>query len=198
MAAKRKPAKPAKSKLAEKRKPQGKRKPAKRAPPAKAKHPQQSKPAKVGPPSYFDTKEGLAIVEKMFDRIAAGESVNKICKDKEMPSQAAFYRWIAATESKLLREKYARACEDRAESIFEGMLAIADEATNDFMEAEHGLIPNTEHIQRSRLRIDTRKWMLSKMAPKKYGDKLELDGNLNLGFGELLEARRRKAQGAKS
>lgn len=64
------------------------------------------------------------------------------------------------------------------------LLEIADDGTNDWMEridgdgAGVGWVLNGEHVQRSRVRIDTRKWLLSKMAPKRYGDKqsFELSG----------------------
>jgi hypothetical protein len=54
------------------------------------------------------------------------------------------------------------------------MLEIADDGRNDTYEDENGhQHVNTDHIQRSRLRIDARKWLASKMAPKKYGDRVE-------------------------
>jgi hypothetical protein len=62
------------------------------------------------------------------------------------------------------------------------MLDIADDGTNDFItktssDGTEFEVVNTEHIQRSKLRIDTRKWNLSKMQPKKYGEKLDLTTN---------------------
>ena len=71
----------------------------------------------------------------------------------------------------------------RAEEVFEEILDIADDGTNDWMErngkdGETGdTVLNGEHVQRSRLRIDARKWALSKMIPKKYGDKIDTSGN---------------------
>ena len=44
---------------------------------------------------------------------------------------------------------------------------------------ESGYQLNGEHVQRSKLRVDTRKWYLSKILPKKYGDKINVEGNLN-------------------
>jgi hypothetical protein len=67
----------------------------------------------------------------------------------------------------------------------EEMLEIADDAKNDWMERQDdeggniGWRLNGDHVQRSRLRIDTRKWLASKLKPKKYGDKLELGGDDN-------------------
>jgi hypothetical protein len=102
--------------------------------------------------------------QELFDticqRIAKGESLRKICEDADMPTRNNFEAWAESTDD--LRGQYARAREARAEHIFDEMLGIADDEAKD--------------PQRDRLRIDTRKWMLSKMAPKKYGDKLELGG----------------------
>ena len=60
------------------------------------------------------------------------------------------------------------------------LLEIADDCTNDYMERNGKLVFDGEHISRSRLRVDTRKWLLSKALPKLYGDKLTHDGNVSL------------------
>lgn len=113
------------------------------------------------------------------ERIANGESVRTICKDNGMPAQSTIFKWLA--DNAAFSEQYARAREAQADHIFEEMFEIADDATNDWMERKSkdgetspGFELNGEHIQRSRLRIDARKWMLGKMAPKKYGDKTDL------------------------
>lgn len=113
------------------------------------------------------------------ERLANGESLRTICKAETMPAQSTIFKWLA--ESAAFSEQYARAREAQADLIFEEMFEIADDASNDWMagkakdgEANPGFELNGEHIQRSRLRIDARKWMLGKMAPKKYGDKLDL------------------------
>ena len=67
----------------------------------------------------------------------------------------------------------------------EEILEIADDARNDYMEKLDdsgnllGYTLNGEHVQRSRLRIDTRKWLMSKQNPKVYGDKLDMTTNGN-------------------
>jgi hypothetical protein len=92
-----------------------------------------------------------------------------------MPDKATLFRWLAANEH--FRDQYTRAKEVMAEAMAEDILDISDDGTNDYYAAEDGLRPDTEHIQRSKLRVDTRKWLLSKLLPKKYGDKLELAGS---------------------
>ena len=66
----------------------------------------------------------------------------------------------------------------RSEAMFEDILEIADDTSRDTIDTENGEKANSEWISRSRLRVDARKWMLSKMMPKKYGDKItqELGG----------------------
>jgi hypothetical protein len=125
------------------------------------------------------------------ERLANGESIRTICKAKEMPAQSTIFKWLADNAS--FSEQYARAREAQADLIFEEMFEIADDASNDWMqrkakegEESPGFELNGEHIQRSRLRIDARKWMLSKMAPKKYGDKIDVahSGNVTVNINK--------------
>lgn len=104
-----------------------------------------------------------------------------ICAEDEMPDKATVFRWLAVNEP--FRDQYARAREAQADYYAEEIIEISDDGTNDWMErrseAEKGAGVNTgwvlngEHVQRSRLRVDARKWYASKVAPKKYGDRLE-------------------------
>jgi hypothetical protein len=120
-----------------------------------------------------------AFSQELFDticeRIADGESLRSICRDEDMPAASTVIRWIAADET--LRERYARSREAQADAIFDEILEIADDARNDWMDGKEGSaadVLNSENIQRSRLRIDARKWMAGKLRPKVYGDKLDL------------------------
>ena len=113
-------------------------------------------------------------IESALLRIAEGESLRSVSRDEQMPSLTTLNDWLTSDE---YGEQYTRAREDRAEGIFEEILDIADDGTNDMIvDPETGAERlNSEHVQRSRLRVDTRKWMLGKMQPKKYGDKLDLN-----------------------
>jgi Bacteriophage Sf6, terminase small subunit-like len=78
-------------------------------------------------------------------------------------------------------QQYARAKQRQADRFAEELLEIADEGRNDWIERELPggstlRVADHEHIQRSRLRVDTRKWLMSKMLPKKYGDSVALTG----------------------
>jgi hypothetical protein len=91
-------------------------------------------------------------------------------------------KWAA--EKPAFSEQYAKARELLLEHWAEEIIEIADDGTNDWMERKNaegeniGWQVNGEHIQRSRLRSDNRKWLLSKLAAKKYGDKIELGGEV--------------------
>ncbi|HAD8110446.1 TPA_asm: DNA packaging protein [Salmonella enterica] len=131
---------------------------------------------KIGRPS--DYTEELA--EVICLRLAEGESLRSVCRDDGMPSKQAVLRWLARNES--FRAQYVRAKEEGAEELFD----IADDGTNDWMEKLDkdgeaiGYQLNGEHVQRSKLRIDTRKWYLSKIMPKKYGDRIQHEQKITI------------------
>jgi hypothetical protein len=81
-----------------------------------------------------------------------------------MPHASQVCRWLDANE--IFREQYARARERQADTLFDQILTIADEEKED--------------VQRSRLRVDARRWMAGKMRPKVYGDKLEHTGEVRV------------------
>nr|WP_286140681.1 hypothetical protein [Escherichia sp. ESNIH1] len=101
-----------------------------------------------------------------------------------MPSKQAVLRWLARNEA--FRAQYVRAKEEGAEAIAEELFDIADDGSNDWMEKLDkdgeaiGYQLNGEHVQRSKLRIDTRKWYLSKIMPKKYGDRIQHDQSITM------------------
>lgn len=104
------------------------------------------------------------IFDQICEKMADGKSLRSICKSDDMPNRATVFRWLAENEA--LSDQYARAREAQADAIFDDCLEIADK----FDGRE---ITEPEHIQRAKLRIDTRKWMAGKLRPKKYGDKLD-------------------------
>lgn len=126
---------------------------------------------KSGRPSAY-TK---IIANKICLRIANGESLRSICADEKLPSRATVMLWVA-TDRNGFSDQYDKACRARAHFWADELLDIADDATNDWMQRFHadnwGWSVNGDAIQRSRLRVDTRKWLLSKMLPK-YADKPE-------------------------
>ena len=120
-------------------------------------------------------KKEIAVKEILLE-IMKGRSLTSILKTDErgdLPSKVTFFEWLKEDEE--LTNQYARATEVRAEVIFDDILSIADENTNDTSINENGIeVVNNDVIQRSRLRIDARKWVLSKLNPKKFGDKTDI------------------------
>ncbi|WP_338469060.1 terminase small subunit protein [Sphingomonas sp. gentR] len=117
--------------------------------------------------------------DRICELLAEGQSLRAICAAEDMPSQSAVFRWLADENRATFRQQYARAREAQADALFDEMLDIADDGSNDWMERRRqdgstDEVLNSEHVQRSKLRIDARKWMASKLNPKVYGDKLDV------------------------
>ena len=137
------------------------------------------------------TAKQQAQFDIVCERIAEGMSLKAICEANDVPSRETIRKWLASDETGEIVGKYACAREDQADIYAEEILEIADDARNDWMEQhgsdDAGWKHNGEHVQRSRLRIDSRKWVASKLKPKKYGDKQEHNhtGQVNIVYSEL-------------
>ncbi len=102
----------------------------------------------------------------------AGKSLRSICTQKNMPDQATVYRWL--DRFKTFCEQYARAREVQADTLADEILDIADDTTLDIQQGTQGHErAQHEAVHRSKVRIDARKWLAGKLAPKKYGDKIQ-------------------------
>lgn len=128
----------------------------------------------AGRPAIY-TPELAAMV---CQRLSGGESLRKICRDESMPCTTTVMKW--AREDEAFAQQYARAREDLLEHWAEDILEISDDGRNDYLEGQDGdgnpvHRVDHDHIQRSKLRVDSRKWLLSKLAPKKYGDRTAVD-----------------------
>ena len=116
------------------------------------------------------------------DRLSGGESLTSICKDDGMPAKVTVFKWIRNDAE--FANQYARAREAQAEHYLDEIIQISDDSVLDTdIDPESGN-ERTNHdvIQRAKLRVDSRKWAMSKLAPKKYGDRTALDvsGDLNI------------------
>lgn len=115
------------------------------------------------------------VFKSILSEIEEGASLRSVLRRDNMPTQKTFFDWLNNDEDKV--KQYMRACEVRADSIFEDILEIADNASGDKKYTESGEIMDAEYVARSRIRIDARKWMLGKMQPKKYSDKTILSND---------------------
>lgn len=139
----------------------------------------QEKGRSSGRLSVFSQKTA----DEIINRLSAGETLKKICADDKMPHMATVFRWLAKgkednapQEIVTFCDMYARAREVMAATIFDEMLEIADDVSKDTKTDEKGnKCADSEWITRSRLRVDTRKFYLSKVLPKVYGDKTEVE-----------------------
>jgi hypothetical protein len=125
----------------------------------------------------YNKEKKSEIVTSVCARIINGEAMREILKDEDLPHFSTFLLWVSQDLAK--SEQYAQAMHVRSELLFEETLDIADNGSNDWMENKDpnnaGYKFNGEHFQRSRLRVDTRKWYLSKLNPKKFGDRVQND-----------------------
>ncbi len=132
--------------------------------------------------------EKSELINSVCEQIEQGNSLRKSLETQNIPSRS-FYNIIEQDEAKM--QQYARACELRAEKIFEEILEISDTTIE-------GVVLETDDQGRTkekkgdmlghrRLQVDARKWMLSKMNPKKYGDKIEQTVNGSIDIIDFSE-----------
>ncbi len=113
------------------------------------------------------------VEDEILDRISKGQTLRSICRDNHMPAASAVMQWEDADPA--FAEQYARARSKGLEVLADEIVEISDDHTAD---------PN-----RSRLQIDTRKWLLARLKPKKYGDRIvnELEGQVDLKVKVVIE-----------
>jgi hypothetical protein len=135
--------------------------------------------SKLGRPKEL-TEEA---VTEILTRVAQGESVNKITSDDHLPSYRTFFRALLDDED--LRKRYTFVTKVREQRLFDQIIEIADSAGT------------AEDAQIAKVRIDARKWALSKMNPKKYGENkpnITVSTELNNNFPILTAEKQRELQ----
>ncbi len=148
-----------------------------KTPTTKPRKPAAKKPAAKsarapGRPTVYSEQKAM----KLCAYLADGMSLSRACKMPGMPSSTTVLRWLADDTHPQFRDQYACAREAQADLLAEQILEIADDGTNDTYADDDGNVHvDHDHIARSRLRVDARKWLASKMAPKKYGDKIQAE-----------------------
>lgn len=124
-----------------------------------------------GRPSEY-TQE---IAQRICDELARGMTLREVCRADDMPHESTVRAW-ALRDYQGFFTQYSAAREIGYHAMADELLEVADDGRNDWMERNGddgaGWQANGEHLQRSRLRVDTRKWLLSKALPKVYGDKV--------------------------
>ena len=114
-----------------------------------------------------------ALADRLFKRLAEGESLMSICRDKRMPSRTVVYSWLNENKNGFTRD-YAHARAVGLDVLADEIIEISD---SEVSRTESGNVDSAD-VQRKRLQVDARKWTLAKLAPTKYGERssLELTG----------------------
>jgi hypothetical protein len=107
------------------------------------------------------------IAEEICARVIAGEFVSHICRDDHMPDVTTIWRWCR--EKPEFREQMDTAKELQADRIFEEMLEISDGVLPDGASGDNR--KDWDQVQRAKLQIDTRKFVVAKLLPRRYGDR---------------------------
>ncbi|MDP2821402.1 MAG: hypothetical protein Q8O52_01805 [Sulfuritalea sp.] len=121
--------------------------------------------------------------------MVAGCTTLQVIADGAGVSKGPLINWLAQHA-----DQYARVRAWQADKLAEDILSIADDASRDIIVGENG-IEHVDHeaIARSRLRVDARKWLAAKMAPKKYGERLDITAEVatyDLTEEQLMERAR--------
>ncbi len=113
------------------------------------------------------------LADKICEEISQGKSLRRICEDEDMPSGVTIFSWIRKFPEFL--KQYTRATEERTESQQEDLLELGDEAIKLAQTVNEKA--SSAVVQAVKLKADNMKWSMSKMKPKKYGDKLDMTTN---------------------
>ena len=123
------------------------------------------------------TKYTKILANAICAELAQGKSIRTVCAADGMPAVATIFNWFRTQPDFL--EQYARAKQESADAMADEILDIADDGNNDWMLRRYGkdevYVENGEALQRSKLRVETRKWLMAKMQPKKYSEKFQID-----------------------
>jgi len=122
-----------------------------------------------------DTRQ--EVIAAILELVDDGKSLRQACKEIGFPRKT-FEHWVDADPE--LKAQYARARDNRAEKLFEEILTIQDERPEEVIQLDPNGEGGTKRIDPAfvtwqKNRVEARRWMIGKMAPKKYGDKVDVE-----------------------
>jgi transposase-like protein len=118
-------------------------------------------------------KFSIELFDAICNQIAtSSKSLRSICKEHGA-APSTFFKWVQ--DDKILLDKYTRAREQQADYLADEIIEISDHS-----EEDHTAFTGANVVNRDRLRVEARKWVASKLKPKKYGDKVEVDNNITV------------------
>lgn len=128
-----------------------------------------------------------ALAEKICGMVREGTSLRRLSQMAQFPTKTTICRWLQDNED--FRDRYARAMKVRIEMEADALLDISDDGSNDWMMTDKGYQFNGEHFQRSKLRVETRKFIAIKLLPEKYGEKVDHKhgGGFNITIRDLVD-----------
>lgn len=138
----------------------------------------------VGRPTDYNEK----IANEICEAVATStDGLRRItARFPHFPNVDTIYKW--RYRHKEFADQYAEAKRKQADLLVEEINDIADDGTNDYYEdADGNEKVNSEHIQRSRLRVDTRKWIACKLLPKVYGEKVDHKHDVTVRQEDAIE-----------
>lgn len=116
------------------------------------------------------------LADEICRRLSEGETLSSICRTKGFPSKGTVIAWSLETAHPFA-ERYAKAREAGYHVLADEILDIANDTSRDITVRPDGTFQvDHEHINRSRLKFDARKWILSKMLPRVFSDRVALTG----------------------
>ena len=118
---------------------------------------------------------------------SSSKGIGRLCKDNpSWPTKETIFLWLKTYGD--FSDQYARAKRLQIEVLVDEIIEIADDSSQDNIINQQGqIICNNASINRARLKIDTRKWIVSKLAPKIYGDKINNTHSINISHEEALK-----------
>jgi hypothetical protein len=127
---------------------------------------------RADPPEPSEDPVTEAVFSAALELLASGLTTKQACKKLHI-NRSTLWRYATASEAR--RDSYAHARDQQARALADETLEISDQATN-------------EGERVARLRVDTRKWLASKLLPKEFGDRLEVSGTFaNLDVRQLTD-----------
>lgn len=120
-----------------------------------------------------------SIADEVCLRLTEGEPLVRICKSSHLPDVSTIYRWLIRFP--LFCEMYTRAREEQADTNADEIIAIADEDPKftEYKDKDGNVVDvkiDTAYVAYQKLRIESRKWTAAKLKPRKYGERIAMEG----------------------
>lgn len=145
-------------------------------------------PRKNGRPTKYTDE----LADIICERLACGESMRSISRDESMPAMSTLFKWLREIDE--FSQQYAIAKEESADALVEDMLDIADNQVEQPLlvdglpmqiDGKVVMVKDNVAVNHAKLRVDVRKWSASKLKPKKYGEKQQLEHSGKIDYTQI-------------